>query len=56
VGRDNIIVVSTADKINSLGGKPLLVDTGERAVDKMLGGYIRVVIGYDEQIVYRVSG
>ncbi len=56
VGRDNVIVVSTAGKIDSLGGKPLLVDTGERAVDKMLSGYIRVVTGYDEQIVYRVSG
>lgn len=56
VGAGNVIVVSTARKIDSLGGKPLLVDTGERAVDRMLSGYIRVVTGYDEQIVYRVSG
>ncbi len=55
VGKDNIIVVSTAEKINSLGGGPLWVDTGDRDVDDMLSGYVRVVIGYNEQIVYRVS-
>ncbi len=55
VGKDNIIVVSTTEKINSLGGRPLWVDTGDRAVDRMLRGYMRVVTGYDEQIVYRVS-
>ena len=55
VGRDNVIVVGTLGKIHSLGGRPLLVDTGDRAVDRMLSGYIRVVTGYREQIVYRVS-
>jgi len=55
VGKHNIIVVSTARKINSLGGLPLWVDTGERAVDRMLGGYVRVVTGCDERIMYKVS-
>jgi predicted polyphosphate/ATP-dependent NAD kinase len=31
------------------------VDTGNREVDEMLSGHIRVVTGYNEQIVYRVS-
>lgn len=53
--RDNIIVVSTIQKINSLGGRPLLVDTGDRAMDKMLSGHIRVITGYNEQIIYKVS-
>ena len=52
--KDNIIVVSTTRKIHSLGGRPLLVDTGDREVDEMLRGYIRVVTGYNEQIVYKV--
>lgn len=55
VGRDNIIVVSTVEKINSLEGQPLWVDTGDREVDKMLSGYMRVVAGYNKYIVYRVS-
>jgi len=55
VGKENIIVVSTTGKIHSLGGRPLWVDTGDRAVDEMLSGHIRVVTGYNEQIVYRVS-
>jgi len=55
VGRDNIIVVATPEKINSLRGRPLLVDTGNRAVDRMLSGYIRVVTGYNEHVIYRVA-
>jgi len=55
VGKEQVIVVSTAGKIQALGGRPLLVDTGDRDVDRMLSGYIRVVTGYREQAVYRVS-
>jgi predicted polyphosphate/ATP-dependent NAD kinase len=55
VGRDNVIVVSTTGKIHSLRGRPLWVDTGDRAVDEMLSGHIRVTTGYNEQIIYRVS-
>ena len=55
VGKEQVIVVSTASKIQALGGRPLLVDTGDRKVDRMLSGYVRVVTGYREQAVYRVS-
>lgn len=55
VGKQNIIVVSTPDKIASLRGRPFLLDTGSRDVDEMLSGYLRVVIDYKEQAVYRVS-
>jgi len=55
VGKDNIIVVSTRGKLDSLGGQPLRVDTGDRDLDERLSGYIRVVTGYGEEVVYRVS-
>lgn len=55
VGRDHILVVSTAAKIHTLNGQPLRVDTGDRKVDEALSGYIRVITGYGEEIVYRVA-
>jgi len=55
VGKDNVIVVSTTGKIHSLRGRPLWVDTGDQEVDEMLNGHVRVVTGYNEQIVYRVA-
>jgi predicted polyphosphate/ATP-dependent NAD kinase len=55
VGVDNVIVVSTTEKIYSLGRRPLLVDTGDRSVDKLLKGYISVVTGYNEEMIYRVD-
>ena len=55
VGRDNIIVISTTSKIYSLLGRPLLMDTGDRQVDALLGGYISVITGYNQEMIYRVS-
>jgi len=42
VGRDNIVVVATQQKLLSLDGGRLLVDTGDRELDEALQGYIRV--------------
>ena len=55
VGRENIIAVSTPDKLYTLGTQPLLVDTGDRSVDEMLSGYLTVVTGYNERAVRKVS-
>jgi predicted polyphosphate/ATP-dependent NAD kinase len=55
VGKDNIVVVSTLDKIQSLRGQPFLVDTGDPEVDRLLAGYVLVVTSYDERLVYRVA-
>jgi predicted polyphosphate/ATP-dependent NAD kinase len=55
VGRENIIVVSSPEKLYALGQQPLWVDTGDEDVDRMLTGYIKVVTGYDQRAVRKVS-
>lgn len=55
VGRENIIVIATKNKLAGLGNKPLLVDTGDEETDRMLEGYIRVTTGYHEQRLWKVS-
>jgi predicted polyphosphate/ATP-dependent NAD kinase len=55
VGKDNIIVVATRNKLNSLITKPFLVDTGDEEVDKGLTGYVRVLVGYSEEVVKKVE-
>jgi len=55
VGRENIVIISTPAKLAFLGGKPLLVDTGDIQTDKMLGGYHKVVTGYGRRAAYRVK-
>jgi predicted polyphosphate/ATP-dependent NAD kinase len=53
VGRENILVVGTRDKVNQLDC--LRVDTGEFELDAMLSGYLKVWVGYGEAIVVKVG-
>ncbi len=55
IGKENIIVMVTENKIASLKGMPLLVDTDGNKVNNMLKGYIKVTIGYGKKIVYKVA-
>ena len=55
VGRENIMVVASKNKMLSLFGKPLYVDTGDEEVNEMLKGYIRVIVGYEDSIMAKVS-
>lgn len=55
VGKSNLLVVATPDKLSALHGRPLLVDTGDAAMDDALCGYVQVVTGYGERAVYRIS-
>ncbi len=55
VGRENILVVSTVNKLITLGGRPLLVDTGEAEVDRSLQEFVKVIVGYNQRMIYEVS-
>lgn len=55
VGIDNIWVICTTDKLNSFGGNPLLVDTGDGELDAALKGHVSIITGYKERAVYRIG-
>ncbi|MGE5676672.1 MAG: ATP-NAD kinase family protein [Pseudomonadota bacterium] len=55
IGKKNIIVIATKEKIASLKGKPLLVDIGSEKAGGILNGYIKITTGYRESIIYRIS-
>lgn len=55
VGIGNIIIVASPNKLASLRGRPLRVDTNDRALDAELAGYRRIVTGANRESVYRVS-
>jgi predicted polyphosphate/ATP-dependent NAD kinase len=54
-GSGHLMVVATTAKIAALGGRPLLVDTGDPALDRDLAGYVRVVTGPAEATIYPVA-
>ena len=55
VGPGNLLLVASKAKLGELGGRPLLVDTGDREIDQLLSGYRAVITAYRDQILYPVS-
>ncbi len=55
LGRDNFVVAATRAKLAALGGRPLLVDTGDPDLDRQLCGLMPVVAGYDDTLLMQVS-
>ena len=51
VGKENILIAASKNKILSLFGSSLHVDTGTEDVNKMLCGYYRVIVGYGESMM-----
>lgn len=51
-GKENIILVSSLEKLISLRGKAMLVDTGDEECDLMLKGIYKVIVGYGEMYAY----
>ncbi len=55
VGKDNIIIVATREKIAALEGRPLLLDTNDKVLDELLTGIYTVLSGFDEKLLYPVA-
>ncbi|MBD2859637.1 ATP-NAD kinase family protein [Spongiibacter sp. KMU-158] len=55
VGRDNFIVLATKTKLSRLEGRPLLVDSNDAQLDAEWAGFIPVITGYRDQVMYRIG-
>jgi len=55
VGRENIIIIASNEKLRSLDKRPMISDTGDTALDKQLAGLYSVVTGYQQKTLYRLS-
>jgi predicted polyphosphate/ATP-dependent NAD kinase len=52
---DRVTMLAAADKLLTLQPPTLWVDTGDPALDRQLGGYVKVQVGPRQQIVMNVS-
>ncbi|MCZ4322508.1 ATP-NAD kinase family protein [Pseudomonas anguilliseptica] len=55
IGLDNLRVVATKRKLGTLEGRPLLVDSGDVALDDTFPDAVRVWAGYKEELLYPVG-
>lgn len=55
LGRDRLWVVGTRTKLLSLGGRPLLMDTDDAALDAEWAGLVEIIAGYDDRLWYRIG-
>ncbi|GAB3974821.1 ATP-NAD kinase family protein [Actinoallomurus acanthiterrae] len=54
VGVDRLLVVATEAKLAALGGRPLLVDTGDEDLDRELTGHRPVLTGHGRSAMYPI--
>lgn len=55
VAKESLWVVATRNKLKSLAGRPLLLDTDDESLDASLSGLIEIVAGYEDRLWYRAD-
>ncbi len=55
VGKGNLLVIATPEKIHALHGKPIRVDTGDELLNHDLCGMVSVITGYEQHTLYRIG-
>ena len=53
--KQDVTVLGSRSKLDTLARRPLLVDTGSATLDAGLCGLVSVLAGYDDYLLYRVS-
>ncbi|WP_370243334.1 ATP-NAD kinase family protein [Alteromonas abrolhosensis] len=51
IGKHNMIVVATKQKLQALNGKPLRLDSSDAALDAELAGAFSVITGYKDKVL-----
>ena len=54
-GKENMLIIATKTKLTALNNRPLIADTGDAELDQMLSGYMPVITGYNDQVLYPVA-
>ncbi|MBR6735291.1 MAG: ATP-NAD kinase family protein [Oscillospiraceae bacterium] len=55
IGKENIVVIATKEKLASLELRPLVCDSGDEILDKEFSGYIKVRVSKDETVIYKLD-
>lgn len=55
IGREQIEIIVTKEKLAGLGGEPMHVDTGDVDTDQYLRGYYKIIFHDAESAIYRVE-
>jgi len=55
IGKENIIIIATKNKLTALDARPLIVDTGDSELDQYLVGFMSITTGYNDQVLYPVA-
>jgi predicted polyphosphate/ATP-dependent NAD kinase len=55
LGRPALWVVGTRTKLNSLEGRPLLMDSDDASLDLEWTGLVEVIAGYEDRLLYRLA-
>lgn len=55
IGRENIIIIATKTKLSELASRPLIADTSDPELDQVLSGYMPIITGYNDHVLYPVA-
>lgn len=55
IGKENMRVVATKQKLQSLGNKPLRLDSGDAELDASLQGAFTIITGYKDKVLYNAE-